>query len=346
MNNVIFGQINEDIMLTEDIRKILLTSQPFKYLDTNELDALVSYCKITSFAAGDVIIQQGTPCGGMYIIIYGHAIVTIKVLGQNILNLDTINQGNFIGEVSLMEIGPSSASVIAGSDMQCLYFPAVFFDMLTLAFPIIKFKITKAITEEVCNRIHQLHKSIMNTMSNSDMITRSIFNDMIQSFSKPELTTFEKLQIDVAKLRKNDFFKLFTTEEQDEIFNYSEIINTQNHCTLIKEGDESPPYFLILRGAVQLNIIANNKVAKLAVLAPNTIFGSVSCIINQPSVINYMTCERANLLKISSKNMNEIKEKNILLWYKIFDTVCKSIVELEKSANKLQVRLKSETYNQ
>jgi CRP/FNR family cyclic AMP-dependent transcriptional regulator len=333
-------------MLTEEIKKILLTSQPCKYLSSQELDTLLSYCTLITFAAGAIVFKQGQKSDGMYIIIHGQAVVTIKTLGEEVLNLATLNQGNFVGEMSLMEIGPTAATVFASSELQCLFIPTTYFEMLSPSYPEIKYKITKAITEEVCHRINQLCLAISSTISASNMETGSLFNDIIKSFTKPVPTSFDAAQINVDTLHKSDIFRHFTPEEFNETLQYAELIKAPENCTLISQDTTASSCYIILRGAVQLSIKAKHKIAKLSVLGPADVFCNMTLINQRPSPVSYTTCERANLLKISEKNLEIIKEKNIHLWKKIFNLLCGAIVNVEKSANKLQIRLDSELYNQ
>ncbi len=332
-------------MLSQISKNDLLHAKPFKYLTDTELDGLLGYCQKISFSAGNVLIRQGVKSEGMYIIIEGKALVTVRILGKDILNLAILEPGNFIGEASLIEKCPANATVIADTNLQCLLITANYFDMLSVFYPEIKYKITKAITEEICSRIKKIQHKITDMMSSSDITTRSFFTDIMNSFAKPEIITFSDAHINQHKLQKADFFKDFTPDECDMIFTHSELVKTPTNCTLIKAHEESPAYYLVIFGAVQVSIINNNKSTKLAVLGPMSIISSTFHIDSQSSNMMFTTCERAVLLKTSPENIQLLQKNYPLLWYKIFDYLCKSYTYLEKSSDKLDVRLHCELYN-
>jgi len=332
-------------MLSPDIKKTLLTTRPFKYLDQDELDRLIAYCQMIHFSNGDVLLHQGKKGEGMYIFIEGTALVTAKILGKEILNLAILSEGNFVGEVSLIEKCPCISSVLANSQLLCLLLSASYFDMLGLFFPETRFKISKAIIEEICERLRVSYNHLTTFMTQSNMVTASLFSEVIKTFTKPSITHFEDVQINMQQLQHSEFFSGFSKEEYDQIIQHSTLLNTPNDCVLIKENDDDKSYYVILRGAVSLSIIHQSKAAKLAVLGPMKMFGNLSDICEHTSYIRYTTCERAILLKISPDNLSYLKNNQAKLWYKLFNFICKSFVALESSANKLLIRLKSELYN-
>ncbi len=115
-------------------------------------------------------------------------------------------------------------------------------------------------------------------------------------------------------------------------------------CTLLQENEKNLSCYIVLRGAVQSSIIQDNKFAKLSVLGATNLF--CNKIDDIPiSIINYTTCERAVLLKISDANLTMLQNNNKELWYKMSEQICKSFAALESAAEKLDIRLNSELYN-
>jgi len=333
-------------MLSLEFKNILLTTQLCQYLDPFELDLFLEHSKVVSFERGDIIVAQGKIVDGMYIIIEGQAAVTARILGEGMTSLATLKQGDLLGEVSLIEKGSSATSVIADTAMSCLFILAKYFDLLTLFYPETKYKINKAIMEKVSARLKNIHKKITHVMNETDMITRSVFGEVMKSFTKPSVIEFKEAKLEIENLKKIPPFEIFREDEWDELLRDSTLIKTTDQCNLIIEGDKKPSCYIVLRGAVQSSIIQDNKVAKLSVLGPMLFFANISIIDPSASaLINYATRERAILLKISGFENFSRDQKVKELWYKFFDIICKSFVILERSANKLDIRLATELYN-
>ena len=81
-------------------------------------------------------------------------------------------------------------------------------------------------------------------------------------------------------------------------------------------------------------------------IGPVTLFASIACI-NQDAnfTITFTTCEPAILFKLAQEDLDYFQQQQPKLWFKIFELICKSLVELEKSMDKLDIRLNIEKYN-
>lgn len=333
-------------MLTVETKETLLTTRPFRYLDLQEINMVGHYCRFLQFTPGQFLLHQGKRGEGMIIIIHGAAEVSAKVLGKDRLNFALLEQGNFIGEGILFEKISCAVSVIAKDDLTCILLSTNYFDMLALFFPEIRYKISKAITEEVCTRIQLTYQRVLELMTSSRMVKQSLFGEVVKSFNKAgEITDYAAVNMDINQLAESDFFKHLTPEEFSEVMGYTTLLNAPKNCVLIKEGELNSSYFIVLRGAVQVSIAQQGRFAKLAVLGPLEIFGCMSFIVERPSFLTYTTCERAVLLKISTEHLTQLKNHHVELWYKIFDSICKSFVMLERAGDKLIIRLNSELYN-
>lgn len=332
-------------MLTNEIKNHLQKSRPFHYLAAAELEMLLAYSQDLLFSPGEILLQQGKVGEGMFIIMEGNALVTAKILGKGLIEIAMLNHDDFIGEASLMEEVPSAISVTASTRLHCLLIKSSYFKMLATFFPELRFKISKAIIEVVCVRLQNAHNRIISIMANSDIAPKSIFGDIIQSFSKPHITTFQESQITPDFLNRLQYFENLNLDEVNEFLRYTTLIQATNKCTLIKQGEKDSVFFLVIKGAVQSNITQDNKAAKIAVLGPASIFGNITYIDHETSILSYISCERVILLKIESSELNLLQKNNIFLWYKIYDIICKSFVSLERSIEKLYIRLNIELYN-
>jgi CRP/FNR family transcriptional regulator, cyclic AMP receptor protein len=332
-------------MIDTEIKDALKTAQPFKYLNDAELNMLIQHSNIASFNSGDVILQQGKKSVGLYIIINGIALVKAKSLGKEAVDLLTIEHGNFVGEIGVLEKDVYATTVIANTPLQTLLIPIEYFDMLAAFFPETKYKISKSITEEICNRLKIISSRITDYMSHAQMMHLSLYEELIQSLSLKKIMSFEEAHIDIGLLKKMDFFKLLTDDEFSFLLKNASLIMTPQNYHLRKEGELEPMCGIILQGAVQSSINQSNKVAKLSILGPGKLFGSLSMINNSPSIINYTTREKTLLLQISQSNIHHIQSNHVQLWYKMYELICKSFVQLERMANKLDIRLNIELYN-
>ena len=99
----------------------LLAEVPFlQLLDEKDREALAADLDLVRFSAGQVLFNYGDPGDSLYVIRSGEVEVFFKDdTGERIV-LDTAKAGDVFGELSLLDGGPRTASVVATQDLEAL----------------------------------------------------------------------------------------------------------------------------------------------------------------------------------------------------------------------------------
>jgi CRP/FNR family cyclic AMP-dependent transcriptional regulator len=99
----------------------LLSEVPiFEPLDAEERGALSTVLEAVRIPAGQLVFQYGDPGDSLYIIQSGQVEIFLKDdTGQRVV-LETAERGHYFGELSLLDRGPRTASVIATKDLEAL----------------------------------------------------------------------------------------------------------------------------------------------------------------------------------------------------------------------------------
>lgn len=103
----------------ENIRKILQKIPVFENLRRNELAAVERILHHREYRAGETVFYQGDPSAGMYIIVKGKVQVIYEPTQQVIAEL---YDGDFFGELALVDDSPRSATVVCRLDCKMLGF--------------------------------------------------------------------------------------------------------------------------------------------------------------------------------------------------------------------------------
>ena len=99
----------------------LLAEVPFlQLLDDKDREALAADLDVVHFPAGQVLFNYGDPGDSLYVIRSGEVEVFFKDdTGERIV-LETAKAGEVFGELSLLDGGPRTASVVATQDLEAL----------------------------------------------------------------------------------------------------------------------------------------------------------------------------------------------------------------------------------
>ncbi|MBI2862372.1 MAG: cyclic nucleotide-binding domain-containing protein [Chloroflexi bacterium] len=95
----------------------------FHSIHPEDLAELGSQMTELSYPPGAVIIKEGAPGDGLYVIARGQVKVTGKGPGNVEAALATLEPGDSFGELALLDGYPRSATITAAMPTQCLYLP-------------------------------------------------------------------------------------------------------------------------------------------------------------------------------------------------------------------------------
>ena len=100
-----------------ELKEILRGVELFDGLSEDELDQVVALCQQRSYSENEVIAEQDTSGDEMYIIQDGFVEVAVGgKTGETSKVIVNLGQGQSVGEMSLIDQGPRSATVRAISD--------------------------------------------------------------------------------------------------------------------------------------------------------------------------------------------------------------------------------------
>ena len=102
----------------------LASVELFSGLDKKELHYLASSCQERKYAAGTILMQQGSTGAGLFVITAGHVKITKEVDPDRAeIDLAMAGPGDVLGEMALLDDLPRSATVTAVEDVTALLLP-------------------------------------------------------------------------------------------------------------------------------------------------------------------------------------------------------------------------------
>lgn len=95
-------------------------------------------------AAGTTLVREGKPGSEFFVIIDGRAEATLR--GEH---LATFGPGDFFGEMSLLEVAPRAATVVAETDLSLLVLEPRGFASLLAAAPTVGMKMMRSMSQRL-----------------------------------------------------------------------------------------------------------------------------------------------------------------------------------------------------
>src|SRR5215213_11520330 len=109
--------------MLEELRQVSL----FADLSDEELGQLYAMSRTVSFNSGELVFEEGSPGDALYVVLDGELEVSKRQGGQDVV-LAVRGVGDFIGEMSILEQAPRSASVRTLQETRLLMISQAAFD--------------------------------------------------------------------------------------------------------------------------------------------------------------------------------------------------------------------------
>jgi CRP/FNR family cyclic AMP-dependent transcriptional regulator len=158
----------------------------FQSLDDDERVALAANLEEVRFAKGQMIFQYGEPGESLYIVQSGEAEVFIKDNTGNRMVLEVLSRGKYFGEVSLLDKGARTASVVTTEDLQALRLKRENLESFLLKYPAAAIDILTVMGKRLRKDVEMLRHSASRNVNEELEDTRTVVMkvaDWIADFS-------------------------------------------------------------------------------------------------------------------------------------------------------------------
>lgn len=121
--------------MPQSIKSLFPKLEVFDFLEEADYDIIESYMFRYEYEAGKYVFKEGTHGGYMFFIVTGEAEVT-KMVDNKKVQIANVSTGRSIGEMSLLDGNPRSASVRAVTDLTLIVLKREDFNRLMTDHPV------------------------------------------------------------------------------------------------------------------------------------------------------------------------------------------------------------------
>jgi CRP-like cAMP-binding protein len=147
---------------SDELFQSLQTITLFKSLSKKDLENLMGIIHKRNYLAGEYIFYQGDPGIGLYIIREGEVLITRESDNGEKITLAVFQNGDFFGELALVDNDKRSASAIAKSDTKLSVIFKPDLDEFIEKYPKKGIKILRGIAEITAVRLRTLNEDYFN----------------------------------------------------------------------------------------------------------------------------------------------------------------------------------------
>lgn len=127
----------------------------FAEMGDQQLESFLQYLEIVEYRPFGSVVKKGEPGDAMFLILEGELRAFVMIDGKE-TTLATMKAGEFFGEISLLDQGPRSATVLANADSVVLKFSAESFRHMLREAPALAAPFLYALSRGIVSRVRLL----------------------------------------------------------------------------------------------------------------------------------------------------------------------------------------------
>lgn len=168
----------------EDIEDVLKEVPAFSHLEPKEISLLASIVHNREYKRGEYIFHQGDPGLGMYIVQEGEILIQYTDPAGNKKELAVLKDGDFFGEVALIDESPRSASAICRTDCKIIgFFRPDLFEIIE-RHPRLGIKIVLKLAEIIAERLRRTNQEVTQLKAELEILKSSIKEENIEKHER------------------------------------------------------------------------------------------------------------------------------------------------------------------
>jgi CRP-like cAMP-binding protein len=156
----------------------------FVEFEPEELRAVAEAMRVFRFSPGDLILEEGNPNRALHILKSGRLKVTRRV-HDNDVTLAELQPGQSFGELSIIEDGVTSASLVALTDGEVLSLPIDRLAEFLRSHPAAATKFWRAVAVELRRRLIETNDVVRNYFEvNRALIENPVFRETFAIYAR------------------------------------------------------------------------------------------------------------------------------------------------------------------
>ena len=273
-------------------------------LDPAAREMLLAAARPVSFLPGQILVRQGEPARGAYILREGTADAVVWLPGGESLTVASLGPGSVLGEMALIELGTCTATLRATAPISGWFVAHEDFRALASQASPAALRLQHAVTSILADKVAALNVQLLGCAAAEDRPAR------------PAPTGVDPLA-NVARTREPPFdargfmprlplFEHFMADEIDEVVRRGAYVELARGDGLFAAGTRADAAFIVVRGAAEVVAIRGELERRLAILGPGQLVGQLSVLRRTPHSTHAFAREDSTILEIGAAEFHEL----------------------------------------
>ncbi|MEW5863623.1 MAG: cyclic nucleotide-binding domain-containing protein [Pseudomonadota bacterium] len=301
------------------------------------LAKLLPVARPVSFVRGALLVRQGAPTRGAFLIGSGEAEARVALPGGGSHAVAHFGPGDMFGEMALIERGTCSASVVALTGVDGWFVARDDFRALVAGRDPQALEMQRRIARTLAERLRALNARVAEWPAAEDRPAGHPppASDPLAAAPRSRRASFDWR----AFLPLLAFFEGFDPDAMDEIAAIGQVLELERGAWVFAEGLPATAAYLVVRGAVEVLARAGGRERRVAIAGPGELVGYVALLTGEPHGANARVREAACLLEFARAPFLAIYEGNSATTVSLQHAIHRSLLRSIARTNSRLARL-------
>jgi CRP-like cAMP-binding protein len=272
--------------------------------ESTQFRQLLRLAREMSFLKGALLVRQGEASRGAFLIRSGNLEALVALPGGGSLTVAQFGSGDMFGEMSLIERGVVSATVIAQSNVNAWFVNRDDFRAMVASREADALEMQRTITRTLADKLRTLNERVAQRPAAEDRPATEAApaSDPLAGHPRSKHASFDWR----AYLPILPFFEGFDDQETDELVASGRVLKIPRGRWAFVAGTPANACYLVLRGALEIFIRGADKERRVAIAGPGELVGFMAVITGAPRANHARVREDCCLLEIPSQAFLEL----------------------------------------
>jgi CRP-like cAMP-binding protein len=309
----------------------LLAGVPlFAGIPDEELRELGQLLQPVELQPGDVLCRQGEETNGLHVIVGGSVGVYARLPGEREVELATLDAGEVIGELTLVDGGARAGTVRALEPTSAFFFGRADFLARVARMDPTAFTIKRRLAAIMCERLRRRFAVLSESLGDESDDDEPL---PIPLESRPGPAPHDRY------LLRLPFFRAFEPPQRARLLDVCRIFHVPSRQVLLRAGDHAEVAYVTVNGAVEEVLGRGRRRIRVRLAGPGLAVGYVGLVDGGPSPVTVATRERAILLAIEATTFAEFFDGATALSHVFLEAVQRDLIGALQQAERPQARL-------
>lgn len=272
-------------------------------LDAEARELLLSVATPVSFLPGAVLVRHGEPARGAYILRDGSVEAVVTLPGGESLTVAKLGPGSVFGEMALIELGTTTATIRATAPLDGWFVAHEEFRALVSRAQPSAVRLQHAVTAVLAEKLAALNMQMLACPAAEDRPARDVAPaDPLATVPRTRTAVFAA----AAFLPRLAVFERCSAAEIDEIVARASYLEVPRGHGVFTAGSPAAAAFIVVRGAVEIVSIRDGRERRVAVVGPGQLVGYVGVLRRAKHSTYAFAREGSTLLELGADIFHEI----------------------------------------